>query len=247
MILGLIPARYNSSRLPGKALKDLHGLPMVIHVAKRCKLSKSLDRVIVCTDHEGIAKACIEHNVEVCLTPSSCLNGTERIFYACKRLNIKDEDYIIDIQGDEPLVDPKSIDLVVEQIIKNSSDYDIVLPHLTPCSEKNKHVVKVISSGKRVMFLTRSDSPYPFNKESTLKKHLSVIGFTYKSLKKFSTLPKGELESIESIELLRALEGGMSIMTFPINADSFSVDTMEDFERAERALLRCELFRGHYR
>jgi len=246
MKLGLIPARYSSSRLPGKALKDLHGLPMVVHVAKRSKLSESLDRVVVCTDHEGIAKACIEHSIEVCITPNSCLNGTERIFHACNRLNINDEDYIIDIQGDEPLVDPKSIDLVVEQTIKNSSNFDIVLPHLTPCAEKNKHIVKVISSGKKVMFLTRSDSPYPFNNESILKKHLSVIGFNYKSLKKFSSLPQGELEKIESIELLRALEGGMSIMTFPIDADSFSVDTIEDFERAERALLRCELFRKHY-
>ena len=245
--IGLIPARFSSSRLPGKALKDLHGLPMVVHVAKRAKLAKSLQQVIVCTDHEGIVKACTDHAIDVCITSSMCLNGTERIFEASNNLGLNDEDIIIDIQGDEPLVSPESIDSVVEETVKNLPKFDIVLPHLTPCPKDNKNIVKVISSGKKVVYLTRSDSPYPFIGETLLKKHLSVIGFSKKSLANFAMLPIGELENIEGVELLRAIEGGMKLMTFSINSDSFSVDTSEDFEKAERVLLRCPLFREHYK
>lgn len=107
-------------------------------------------------------------------------------------------------------------------------------------------MVKVIASGSRVLYLSRSDAPYPFVRDAKLKKHLSIIGFTSSSLERFGELPVGELESIESVELLRALEGGMSIQTFCIDADSFSVDVPEDLERAQRALRTCPIFQGGY-
>ena len=245
-VWGLIPARLESSRLPRKALSVLHGLPMIIHVAKRSALSKLLDEVVVCTDSAKIAQACFKYSVKVCITPAYCKNGTERILSAKRRLKIPSDDLIIDIQGDEPLVDPKSIDKVTAYLIENIKKTDIILPHINLCPAQNKNVVKVISSGNKVLCLTRADVPYPFNRDSPLKKHLSVIGFTGKSLETFGTLPVGELESTEGIELLRALEGGMRILTFGVDADSFSIDIPEDLARADRALRNCPVFQGGY-
>jgi 3-deoxy-manno-octulosonate cytidylyltransferase (CMP-KDO synthetase) len=244
---GLIPARFGSSRLPGKALLELHGMPLVVHVAKRAQLASSLDRVVVCTDHVGIAEACFDHDVQVCLTPSSCRNGTERIYAAALALGVGSEDVVIDIQGDEPLVSPLAIDSVVRETLRRTPPARIVLPHLRSCPAGNQHIVKVIASGDRVIYLSRADAPFPFVADKGLKKHLSVIGFTLDSLREFCELPESELEVTEGVELLRALEGGMRIETFALEGDSFSVDVLADFQRAERALLRCPLFQAHYK
>ena len=243
---GLIPARLDSSRLHGKALLNLHSLPMIVHVAKRAGLAQLLDQVVVCTDSDQIAQVCLDFEIDVCLTSSDCRNGTERIFEAAKALGCRDSDLIIDIQGDEPLVDPACIDRVVEITTQKKSEFDIFLPHLENCAPGNSNVVKVVSSRGRVLYLTRSDSPHGFALEQPLKKHLSVIGFSYESLDLFASSGEGELERLESIELLRALECGMSIFTFPLNADSFSVDVQEDFYRAEKAIEKCPLYRRHY-
>ena len=245
-VWGLIPARLESSRLPHKALRVLHGLPMIVHVAKRSILAKELDEVIVCTDSAKIAQACLKNQVKVCITHSDCQNGTERILSAKRRIGIDNHDLIIDIQGDEPLVDPESINLVAKQTKLTINDVDIVLPHMESCPADNKNVVKVIASGNRVVYLSRADAPFPFNKDIQLKKHLSIIGFSGESLEEFGRLPMMDLEKIEGVELLRAVEGGMNIHTFPICADSFSVDVMDDFERAERALRTCPIFSAGY-
>lgn len=245
-VWGLIPARLGSSRLNGKALKLLHGLPMVIHVAKRARLARNLDRVLICTDSEKILQASIKYGIEACVTSSDCKNGTERIIHAKRLLQIPDEDIIIDIQGDEPLVSPDTIDDVITASKQVLGNYDIVLPHQLDALENKKNIVKVVASGDRVLYLTRSDTPFPFVEDRLLKKHLSVIGFSGASLERFSRLDEGELEKIEGVELLRALEGGMNIYTFPQQVHSFSVDIQEDFERAERVLRTCPLFKKGY-
>jgi len=243
---GLIPARMESSRLPGKPLLDICGLPMIIHVAKRSSLSEKLDRVVVCTDNSEIAETCFKYGVSVCLTPFSCQNGTERIAYAARVLGLGVQDHIIDIQGDEPLVQPRYIDEVISAVEEQGAYFDILLPYLSACEQNNPNTVKVVTSGSRVVFLTRSDSPYPFVQASPLKKHLSIIGFTYSSLQDFCDLPIGELEKVEGIELLRALEAGKKIMGFPVTGDSFSVDTQEDYTRAVRAMSKCPLYQDGY-
>ncbi len=245
-VWGLIPARLESSRLPQKALRNLQGLPMIAHVAKRSQLSQVLDEVVVCTDSARIVQSCFEYNIKVCITPGSCSNGTERILSAKQRLGISDADVIIDIQGDEPLLNPDSIDQVAEYTMQSACRADIVLPHMKLCPSNNKNIVKVVASGNKVIYLTRSDAPYPFNTDVQLNKHLSIIGFTGGSLEAFGKLPAGKLEVVEGVELLRAVEGGMLIETFPIKADSFSVDVLEDFERAERALRTCPIFAKGY-
>jgi len=241
-IWGLITARLNSSRLPNKALLLLHEIPMIIHVALRAKLSSKLYKVVVCTDSVEIAEMCIQYKIDVCITSSSCANGTERILEAKRNIGIPDEDIIIDIQGDEPLVSPFSINEVASYSEHKYDSMEIVLPHIELCESNNKNIVKVVCSGHQVVYLTRVDAPYFFNSIGTLKKHLSIIGFTGASLEKYGSCEKRELEKFEGVELLRAIENGMKINTFAINTDSFSVDVREDFERAERELRECPIF-----
>jgi len=245
-VWGLIPARLESSRLFQKALKELHGLPMVIHVAKRSELADNLDEVIVCTDNVKIIQACFKHNIRVCITPNSCKNGTERILAAKKRLEIPNTDLVIDIQGDDPLVTPKTLEQVADHMKKATGKNVVAIPHIDICPASNKNIVKVVASGNKVIYLTRSDAPYPFNNYVQLKKHLGVIGFSGESLEIFGCLPVGELEAIEGVELLRAVEGGMNVQTFLVDSDSFSVDVIDDFQRAERALRICPIFAKGY-
>lgn len=245
-VVGLIPARFNSSRLPGKALADLCGLPMIIHVAKRAALSRELDSVVVCTDDERITRACLMEDIKVCITPSDCQNGTERIAKASKLLGLEDQCIVIDIQGDEPLVDPKIIDQVVCKTRKYASEGDIFLPHVVGCPGHMESIVKVVESEGLVLYLSRGDVPIGFHTEVALKKHLSIIGFTMQSLARFCEQPMGKLERIEGIELLRAIESGMKIRTFALDSDSFSVDTPRDLIRAREYMDSDALFRAGY-
>lgn len=243
-IYGLIPARLNSSRLPGKALIKIHGLPMIIHVALRSKLATGLDKVIVCTDSPQIAEVCDSYDVNVCLTSSYHVNGTERIAQASKFLGLSKEDVVIDIQGDEPLVEPSTIDKVIHETIKcRDRGGDIFLPHLNKCSPENKNIVKVVESNGRVIYLSRLDIPFSFSDTTSLKKHLSIVGFTYEALIKFSNLRVGKLEKIEGVELLRALENDMKIYTDTFDGDSISVDVKNDLEVVSRKMMLCPIAR----
>jgi len=241
-VYGLIPVRIESERLPRKALLEMHGLPMIIHVALRSKKCSELDGLWVCTDSSEIAYVCEKYKVNVCLTSSSHSNGTERIAEAAKLLDFNDEDIVVDIQGDEPLVKPRVIRSVINDTkTMLSVGGDVFLPHVPGCESGNKNIVKVIESMGRVLYLTRSDSPNSFSVESPLKKHLSVIGFSCKSLKKFASFEIGPLEKVEGVELLRALEFGLSIHTKPYQEDTFSVDVQADAEKAIRYMNNCPI------
>ncbi len=242
-VIGLIPARLESSRLPNKPLLPILEMPMVIHVAMRARMSKKLDEVIVCTDSIEIARVCFDHQIKCCLTGAFHANGTERIAEAAKILRLTEGDVIVDIQGDEPLIRPESIDLLVDKFQKNN--YEIMLPYLRFGDVGNKNIVKISESKGKILYMSRSDIPYPFTTSTFLKKHLSIIAFTYKALEKYSKLPKGDLEKIESIELLRGLEAGMSIGTFEVEHETFSVDIKDDYERAIRAMRNDDLYRKY--
>ena len=231
----LIPARLESARLPRKALKKILNLPIIIHVALRAQLCKKVDKVIVCTDSPEICWECEKYNIEVCITKSEHMNGTERIAEAVKIVNLKDNDLIVDLQGDEVFAKPKDIERVFEEIQKNK--YDCIVPHQKLYEANNPNRVKIIESNKKILWMTRSDSPFFFGKEKQpLKKHLSIIGFTGKLLKKFSKLKPKNLESIEKIELLRLLENDISIGTFQMQGGSLAVDTLDDYQKSLRMM-----------
>ena len=229
--IGFIPARLNSTRLPNKALLKIDGLPMIIHTLKRTQLSKKLDDVYVCTDSSLIIDVVESYGGKAILTSKNHKNGTERINEGSKNFKF---DLCVDIQGDEPFVDPKHIDKVIDFHLKNFN-FDIIVPHLEFTSPERPNIVKITKDKKnRVINMSRSIIPYPFaNKPKMYLKHLSIVSFKPSAIRKFCQLPVSDLEKIESIELLRAIENQMKVGTFKLKGDSFSIDIKEDFQKAK--------------
>lgn len=229
-IYGLIPSRLASTRLPEKALLDIHGYPMVVHVAKRSMKSKKLTTVVVCTDSDKIARVCSQYNIPTCMTSSDCLNGTDRIAEAAQYLKISNDDLVVDIQGDEPLISVVHIDSVIDKITQ--SNMDIVVPY----QELRKDSInkpKMVVSDNRVLYMSRAKVPYPFrsNNDQVLKSQLCIIGFKVPALLKYASFKNkpSYLEEVEGIELIRALELGLQIETFKLPGESLAVDTLEDY------------------
>jgi len=244
-IIGLIPSRLKSTRLKNKPLLKLGGIPMVIHTYKRAILSKYLDDVYVCCDSNIISKECKKNNAKFILTSKKHKNGTERINEGYTKLN-KKYDLIVDIQGDEPLIDPKNIDNVIKFHKKNLK-YDIILPTLKSKTKSSKNIVKVITNLKKeVIYLSRANLPYEFKKKNSFYlKHLSIISFKPKSLQKFAKSTLTPLEKREGVELLRALELGMKIKTINLKGDSFSVDIKNQYIKAKKYMKSDKIFRRY--
>jgi 3-deoxy-manno-octulosonate cytidylyltransferase (CMP-KDO synthetase) len=242
-ILGLIPVRLNSSRLNQKSLLLIKKIPLIIHTYRRAKLSKKLDELIICCDDKKIFDVAKKFKAKVILTSKKHKNGTERINEAYLKIK-KKYDLIIDIQGDEPLINPAQIDKVIDFHLKNK-DAEIILPSLKLKKISSYNVVKVVPDKKgNVLYLSRSKIPHNFKKNADYYlKHLSIISFKPNALKKFSLHPQTRLEKIESIELLRAIEMGIKVKTTIIKGNSFSVDIKEDFVKAKRFMEKDKLFK----
>jgi len=239
MIIALIPCRLESKRLKKKALLRLENIPVITHVLKRSLLCKYLDKVVVCTDSNKIIAEVKKNKGLYFKSKKKHENGTERIAEYPIKKKIK---FIIDIQADEPLFDPKSIKELIF-FHKKHSHYDIVVPSIKLKKGNNKNEVKIISNEKGdVLYLTRSKSPCEF--KSTVpyyQKHLSIISFKPKALKKFSKLNKSKLEKIEGIELLRALENNFKIGTFLSKYTSQAIDVKEDYLKAKRIMKKDKI------
>jgi len=231
MILGLIPSRLNSKRLKEKPLLEIDGLPIIAHSLKRAKLSKRLDEVIVCTDDKKIVDVVASHGGKAVLTSRKHKNGTERIYEVAKKIKAE---LIIDIQGDQPLIDPKAIDKVID-FHKKNKHFDIVFPcMLVKKNVNSRNLVKVIFSDKgKIIYLSRAKTPFDF-KDKGIKyfRDLSIISFKPTALKKYSQMKMGKIEKIEGIELLRAIENNLNLGTFVIRGSSFAVDVNQDLMRA---------------
>jgi len=230
----LIPTRMNSKRLPAKALLEIEGLPLIIHTFKRASMSKLANEVYVCTDSEKIINVCKKFKAKFIKTKSSHKNGTERIAEAAKKLKLKKNDIVIDVQGDEPLINPQDIDATINFFMKNN--FDIAVPHINIKFANKINTVKLLVNEKnKIMWMTRSDAPCYFRaKKKILKKHLSIIIFRYNSLIKYSKLNATYFEKIESIELLRALESNFNMGSNNIKSNSFSIDIKNDFKKAKK-------------
>lgn len=243
-VVGLIPARLASTRLPGKSLADIEGMPMVVHTAKRAMQAKSLSAVFVCTDSHEIINVCLKYGIKYIYNNGIFRNGTERI---CASTEGIDADYVIDIQGDEPLINPRHVDEVADTLISQDFKNDILLPVVRVPYSSGETIVKVqVSLSGRVMTLSRASLPYRYSSaQQFVYKHLSIIGFTRKSLQQYGSFDPSPSEEVESIELLRALENDMSIATIVLQADSFSVDIQDDLDRA-RLAMRNDKYFGTY-
>lgn len=242
--IGLIPTRLESKRLPGKALLDLDGLPIIVHTAKRAQLAKNLKDVFVCTDNSEIIKVCKTHNIKTLRTKKNFSNGTERI--ASIVGNFK-EDLIIDIQGDEPLIKPSYIDKLVKAHLNHKERPDIIIPSIEVDYNTDETNVRILSSKTgRIMYLTRAKAPHQYkNFVKFISKHVSVISFNKKSLVKFSKLKKSYFENIEDIELLRAIENDMKVYTIKLEGNSFSIDVNDDYLKAKISI-KSDPIRNYY-
>ena len=242
-VLGLIPCRLASNRLPQKALLKINGVPLIIHTYYRARQSKKLNDLIICCDDKKIIKIAEQYGAKAILTSKKHKNGTERIYEGYCKIK-KKYDFIVDIQGDEPLIDPKHIDRVIEFHKKNRST-GIILPSLKKNNINSKNIVKVIATDNgSVLYLSRSSAPFHFRmKKKTLLKHLSIISFKPEALKKFFHSKQTKLEKIEGVELLRALELGVQIKTLILKGDSFSVDIKKDYEKAKKFMKKDKFFK----
>lgn len=237
MIIGLIPARLNSKRLPNKPIKKLNGTSIIGHVLKNALKSKLLDKIVVCADSKKIAEEVKKYGIETIITSSRIKNGTERIseFFKKKKVYAK---LVVDIQCDEVFLNSKNLDKIINFHLKNIKKYDVVIPHSLTKEKNNKNYVKVISdNNNNVMYLSRSDVPINFRSNFRgFKRHLDFITFKTDFLKKFKTLKKRKLENYEGVELLRVLENGFKIGTIKMDKDFFSINTIQDFKKAQKLL-----------
>ena len=244
-ILGLIPTRLGSTRLPSKPLLEINGIPLIIHTYKRAKLSKKFNDIIICCDDKKILNVAKKFKAKCVLTSKHHNNGTERITEVLLKQKIL-YDLVVDIQGDEPLISPDHIDKVIDFHKKNLST-DIILPTLKIKLADNQNLIKVVTDNKKnVLYLSRAKIPLEFKKKNSFyKKHLSIISFKRSALIKYSSAKKSNLEKIEDIELLRALEIGLKIKTLDLIGDSFSIDVMEDFIKAKEKFKTDKILRKY--
>ncbi len=239
MIIGLIPARLNSKRLPLKPLKKINGISLIGHVLKRAMKSKKLNKIVVCADNIKISDEVSKYGVETFMTNVNIKNGTERIAEYLKKNQIKKKlKLVVDIQCDEVFLNPKYLDKIISFHLRNLKKYDVVIPHSLTNERNNKNYVKIISDNdNNVLYLSRSDSPYNFRSNfKGFKRHMDFITFKPSFLSKFKNLKKNHLEKYEGVELLRALENGYKIGTIKMNKDSFSINTIKDFKKAKKII-----------
>lgn len=235
MIIAMIPCRLKSVRLPNKPLIKVDGLTVIEHVLNRISLSKRINKIIICTEDIEIYNLYKNSKYQTVLTSNNFKNGTERIAYVAK--NIKKAKLIIDIQCDNIFLNPHDLDNLVDYHISNPK-FDIVVPHSLINETNNKNIVKLISTfNGKIISMSRHDIPYIFRKGNLiLKKHLDFISFKPKALEVFSTSNPQYNESIEGIELLRAIEIGLSLGTIRFKNNFPSINVSKDLVVARKRM-----------
>ena len=231
----IIPARMESTRLPNKALADICGLSMIVHVYKRCLLSNILDDVYVATDNDNIRQEVEEYGGKVIMTSREHKTGTDRIAEAAQLL--KDAEIIVNVQGDEALVNPKYIDKVVTALHENPEINVGIL--VNPFNKRSSvsDIKAVLNHYNDVMYFSRADIPSDARvEEPPMLKAYHIVPFRKDFLLEYALWEKGELEQIEYNEYLRILEYGYKIRAVEVASDAVSVDTEQDLEYVRREM-----------
>jgi len=232
-ILGVIPARYASTRFEGKPLKEINGSPMIEWVYKRAENS-DVDKLVVATDDERIFNAVKSFGGNAVMTSTEHENGTSRIIEVINNPEYNDFDFVINIQGDEPLIDIKSVNLIADNFRQEKSEIVTLKKEFKEKEEiKNPNIVKVITDfNDNAIYFSRSVIPYERNEVKDFKyyKHIGIYGYTSKFLKELKNLKSGILEKIESLEQLRFIENGYKIKVLETTSEVIGVDTEEDLK-----------------
>ncbi len=229
----IIPARLSSSRLPNKVLADINGIPMVIRTAMT---AQKVDKVVIATDSEEVIKVAKEYNVKAILTDKNHKSGSDRIKEASDILNLKEDELIINLQGDEPFIE-KEILTKLKTTLEEIKNRDFVMAScykkIDEIEAEDPNIVKVvIDKNSDAIYFSRSKIPY--NRDNSVhiyKGHIGLYGFNKKSLDKFCEM-SAEIEDIEKLEQLRVIFHSYKIKMIEVQTNSIGIDTIEDLEKA---------------
>jgi 3-deoxy-manno-octulosonate cytidylyltransferase (CMP-KDO synthetase) len=245
-----VPARLQSSRLPNKVLADIGGKPMIQRVLERCRESSTVQAVVLCTDSPQLQQLAEGWGFPVLMTAASCSSGSERIAsvagqlmaLASKEDAVAEQTAVINVQGDQPFIDPAVIDAMVDEFRRLDPVPAVVTPvyRLKPETVHNPNVVKtLLAHDGRALYFSRSAIPHvrdvdpvDWHRHTTYWGHVGMYGFRGDVLASWDQLPTSPLEDLERLEQLRLIEAGHTIATFPVAGTSLSVDTAEQLEQA---------------
>ncbi len=233
----VIPARYDSSRLPVKALADIHGKPLIQYVYEQAQQSAA-HQIIIATDDRRIADAVSSFCPKICMTKKTHRSGSDRVYEVCQQMNWHDDDIVVNLQGDEPLIPPSLIDQVasnLHQHIGVSTLCQVIEEH----AEYTAHnVVKVVRDTRNcALYFSRAPIPWTGNQPFTIYRHIGIYAYRVGFLQRFVHWPVSDLERAESLEQLRILSQGESIYVDAARAFApAGVDTAEDLERVRNVL-----------
>ena len=231
----IIPARLASTRFPQKVIADIGGLPMVVRTAKAVA---HLDRVVVAADDEKIIAICKEHGVEAMLTSTTHKSGTDRIHECATILNLDDDEIIINVQADEPFIEPEVVEALMSRLkklqnIKEPFIMGSCYNAINAESAEDPNLVKVVlDSDNNAIYFSRSLIPYNRSGRANYFGHIGIYGFSKKSLKEFCSLDDAPIEDIEGLEQLRAIHHQKKITMLKVASTGFGIDTKEDLARA---------------
>jgi 3-deoxy-manno-octulosonate cytidylyltransferase (CMP-KDO synthetase) len=239
-VVAAIPARWGSTRFPGKALAPLAGEPMIAHVVRRALAAATVDHVLVATDDERVAAAAEAAGAEAVLTGEHP-SGTDRV--AAALAGRSDLELVVNVQGDEPLLSGANIDALVAGMRREPEVGMATLCRPLPAERvDDSNAVKVVlDRARRALYFSRSAVPYPRDRAAAAalwRLHLGIYGFRPETLARFVALEVSPLERAEGLEQLRALENGISILVLDAPDPAFGVDTPEDLARAAELLRR---------
>lgn len=233
-IIGIIPARYKSTRFEGKPLADICGKPMIWWVYEQVKKVRGIDEIYVATDDERIENTCNSYNMNVIMTSDKNKTPTDRIYEVSTKI---EADYYISINGDEPLIDSK----IIEKVIPKTKKDNLYVANLMttikdPVQAVDSTNLKIVTNDRgEGVYISRTAVPYPKGSmDFEYKKHVGVYAFDKEALKYYHDTPRGRIETIEDIDLLRYIENHVNIDFIDVNSDSLSVDNMKDLEEVRR-------------
>lgn len=237
--LVVIPARYNSKRLPGKPLININGIPMIIRTYNQCKKAVPETKIIVATDNKKIKKICNNFKIKSIITSTKCLTGTDRLAEVAKKIKKK---FYINVQGDEPICNPLDIKKLIEYAKRSPNQ---IINGYTRIKNKemfnSPNIPKVVfDKNENLLYMSRA--PIPSNKKKNFIKawrQVCIYSFPYKCLKDFSSVKKKSLlESIEDLELNRFIEMGYKVKMLKMSDKSLAVDTATDLRKVRKILKR---------
>jgi len=243
--IGIIPARYGSTRFPGKPLAEISGRPMIQHVYRRAVRARLLDEVWVATDDQRIAQCVCGFGGRVILTSPRHSTGSDRVFEALSKIERGRRRYniVVNIQGDEPLLEPRAIDLLIQRLREDRQAQiaTAVHPVSNPKQAADHHTVKVaLDRWQRALYFSRS--PIPFHRNGIARQsyyqHIGIYAYRRPALEKFCRLKRGRLEQAEELEQLRALENGMEMAVVILPKGWPAVDEPGHIAKIERLMRR---------